>query len=115
MSLGRRPRRLAHPTPPAVYPNPNPNPNPDPNPIPNPKPNPKPNPNPNPNPNQAGSPHATGGDAAAAAETRALGTLDVFGAYAPLPARAAYTGGTTKVLGKGKLAVHEVMHGQGAP
>ena len=63
---------------------------------------------------QAGSPHAIGVGSAAAAETRALGTLDVFGAYVPLPAGATYTGGTTKVLGKG-TAVHEVMHGQGAP
>ena len=63
---------------------------------------------------ETGSPHATGDGSVAAAETRALGTLDVFGAYVPLPAGATYTGGTTKVLGKG-TAVHEVMHGQGAP
>ena len=60
--------------------------------------------------------HATeGGGSAAIAETRALGMLDIYGAYLPLPAGATYKGGTASVLGKGDLAVHEVMHGQGAP
>jgi hypothetical protein len=63
---------------------------------------------------QADSPHAAGGGSPAAAEPRALGTLDAFGTYIPLPDGATYEGGTTQVLGKGR-AVHEVMHGQGAP